>query len=666
MKQRLFSILLIAFLCSMPALAQLSYFSVAEFAYAPSDNTASAQQYQETDDNGALYAIIKVKSDQPDDNLQSFRFDFGLMNSFVVPRPKEKELWVYVQKNAKTVTISRDGYVSVSKYDLGQSIRAGYTYKMKLSVSRSTESSQPQPTTGALSIVSSPVGANIKIDGKDYGQTPNNILNLTPGRHTLILSLDKYKQYTRPFEIQESKTTEMNVELEEVYADKQKEFSFTVNGNGRVVTFKMKPVEADTTIMAGGEFFVNYPVTLHDYLMGETEVTQALWYAVMGQSPITPNESSNDYSWKSEIGIGDNLPAYNISYVDIQKFLSALNKLTGQQFRVPTNAEWEFAARGGKKSRGYQYAGSNKMGNMWFHENSESRLHEVKGKQPNELGLYDMSGNVSETVIDVKDNKIHDAYGGNYLSHQNQCHFNSQTSTDKDIRRDNIGFRLAMNPIDRPPVKFSIASTPSGANIKIDGKDYGKTPKTIPNLTSGTHLVELSANGYFTESKEIEIFKDDKINMELDHTCPDSKHPHQIDMGNGVKWACCNEGAHKPSDNGDYYIWDNIEAKGPWRIPTSEEQEELVKNCVWTWTRVDGVEGYKVKAPNGNCIFLPVPKEGLKGYWSSSYDKEYTDKFHAKGLIRASILWTDYGTHSVSTSLMEVVYKAVIRPVANQ
>ena len=112
---------------------QLQRFSVAEFRQDPMDLTARGE-HKRTDDNGILYSIIKVKSDLPDDDLQAYHFDFGLMNSFVVHHPEKEELWVYVQKNAKTVSIKREGYIDVDKYDLRTTIDVGCTYVMRLSV----------------------------------------------------------------------------------------------------------------------------------------------------------------------------------------------------------------------------------------------------------------------------------------------------------------------------------------------------------------------------------------------------------------------------------------------------------------------------------------------------------------------------------------------------
>jgi formylglycine-generating enzyme required for sulfatase activity len=130
-----------------------------------------------------------------------------------------------------------------------------------------------------------------------------------------------------------------------------------------------------------------HQVTLSTYSIGETEVTQALWKAVMGSNP-------SDFE-------GDNLPVEQVSWDDCQTFISKLNTATGKRFRLPTEAEWEYAARGGSKSRGYKYSGSNTIGDVaWYDSNSGSKTHNVKTKQPNELGLYDMSGNVWEWCQD--------------------------------------------------------------------------------------------------------------------------------------------------------------------------------------------------------------------------------------------------------------------------
>jgi len=128
-------------------------------------------------------------------------------------------------------------------------------------------------------------------------------------------------------------------------------------------------------------------ISLSSYYIGRYEVTQNQWKAVMGSNP--------------SYFIGDNLPVEQVSWDDIQVFIKKLNSLTGYTYRLPTEAEWEYAARGGNKSNGYKYSGSNTIDQVaWYYDNSSSITHTVGTKQPNELGIYDMSGNIFEWCQD--------------------------------------------------------------------------------------------------------------------------------------------------------------------------------------------------------------------------------------------------------------------------
>ena len=167
---------------------------------------------------------------------------------------------------------------------------------------------------------------------------------------------------------------------------------YTVNG----VSFKMIAVKGGTFTMgatseqtgAGLNESPTHSVTLSDYYIGETEVTQELWSAVMGSNPSA-------YTGDMQ------RPVEQVSWYDCQTFISKLNELTGETFRLPTEAQWEYAARGGNKAQGRLYSGSDAIDDVaWFKSNSSSTTHPVKTKAPNELGIYDMSGNVWEWCSD--------------------------------------------------------------------------------------------------------------------------------------------------------------------------------------------------------------------------------------------------------------------------
>lgn len=165
--------------------------------------------------------------------------------------------------------------------------------------------------------------------------------------------------------------------------------------NVKDVEFKMVYVEGGTFMMgcddveARGDERTVHKVTLSDYYIGQTEVTQALWKAVMRGNP--------------SFYIDANRPVLNVSWDDCQRFIKRLNEITGENFCLPTEAEWEFAARGGIHSKGYKYSGSNNVDVVaWYEGNSDLACH-VGKKQPNELYIYDMSGNVAEWCSDWYD-----------------------------------------------------------------------------------------------------------------------------------------------------------------------------------------------------------------------------------------------------------------------
>ena len=197
-------------------------------------------------------------------------------------------------------------------------------------------------------------------------------------------------------------------------------------------------------------------VAISTYYLGETVVTQALWKAVMGTEPAYKD------GWTNEYGKGDLFPTYRVSFDDIMNgFLPKLNKIFGKTFRLPTEAEWEYAARGGKDGTGFRFAGGGNIEKVaWAWDNNTRRTHEVKTKLPNELGLYDMSGNVCEWCLDWYGNysnssqtnpqgpssgSEHVIRGGSWTNIANECRVSYRGKSVPEFRGNYIGFRLALS-----------------------------------------------------------------------------------------------------------------------------------------------------------------------------------------------------------------------------
>lgn len=227
---------------------------------------------------------------------------------------------------------------------------------------------------------------------------------------------------------------------------KSNNLTFTVNG----VKFEMVPVEGGTFTMTnrvGYDEYEEQSVTLDTYYIGQTEVTQALWKAVMGDFILDPSEFKND-----------KCPVANVRYEDCIVFIYQLKKLTGKEFRFPSAAEWQFAARGGNKSHGYKYSGGNDINKVaWYGANSANKPHKVATKAANELGIYDMSGNVSEWCDEYDDGtrstsaKIGPGravpkatfYNGNWNSEPQECEIRYMDANDGS-GLPFIGLRLAL------------------------------------------------------------------------------------------------------------------------------------------------------------------------------------------------------------------------------
>ena len=229
------------------------------------------------------------------------------------------------------------------------------------------------------------------------------------------------------------------------------------------IVLKMLPVEGGTYMMGHGKNDGTryhcesaepaHRVTVSDFYLGQFEVTQKLWNAVMDANPS---------KWQDN----DSLPVESVSWNDVQVFVARLSQVTGYRFRLPTEAEWEYAARGGKKSKGYAYPGTT-LGladYAWLGSNSGNRTHPVGRKLPNELGFYDMGGNVWEWCSDwaapytpdeqhnpqgptTGENKI--ARGGCMISPSWGCAVSDRCWYLPDHGYGFYGFRLALDSVER-------------------------------------------------------------------------------------------------------------------------------------------------------------------------------------------------------------------------
>ena len=202
----------------------------------------------------------------------------------------------------------------------------------------------------------------------------------------------------------------------------------------------------------------NHLVTVSDFYIGKYEVTQAQWEAVMGTSVSQQRDKAGATSL---YGVGANYPMYYVSWTEVQEFISRLNALTGKEYRLPTEAEWEYAARGGNKSKGYKYSGSNFIEQVaWYGSNSGNGTHPVGSKSPNELGIYDMSGNVWEWCYDrygsygsgAETNPVGPSSGssrvdrgGGWYDSASVCRVAYRSYYTPSIRGIDLGFRLVLS-----------------------------------------------------------------------------------------------------------------------------------------------------------------------------------------------------------------------------
>ena len=324
---------------------------------------------------------------------------------------------------------------------------------------------------GNLSVNYKPFGADVYVDGKKLGQSPRVFNGLLVGNHQVEVRKEGYATDTKTVSISESQTASISgtlasnaVASSSSNTSGYSSSSSSVASGSNTITIPVKngisidmvKVEAGTFMMGATAEMENpddnekpvHQVTLtNNYYIGKYEVTQALWQEVMGSNPSTYQDDTH--------------PVENVSWDDCQEFIFKLNSMTGKKFRLPTEAEWEYAARGGKKAKGYQYIGSSNVSDVaWNYENSGCGTHSVGTKQPNELGIYDMAGNVWEwcqdwygsyssssqkNPIGATSGSIRVNRGGSWCHNMKYCRSSYRFGKDSDTRWPDLGLRLALS-----------------------------------------------------------------------------------------------------------------------------------------------------------------------------------------------------------------------------
>ena len=485
--KKLYLILLSVFALLNTAVAQK--LSVESFVLAPTDITAQTEGRKDL--NGDACALVKI----------SFVGDVADVEGNVI-KPlvkRNNETWAFMTQESRQMKVVTKDYlplmVTFGDYGIDK-LQGNRTYVLTLAKPSGASETQQMQT---LTIRYSPVAASVLVDNK-FIKGSNGVAktSLPIGQHSFVVACDGYESEEGTVKLKSSAPSNLQVTLSKEVASMNQTSKTAIpqqaqpqqpvaqpqpvssmassstsgassnmvgsSTSGSVITIPVKDgisiemvkVEAGSFNMGATPEMQNpdedekpvHRVTLtNNYYIGKYEVTQALWKTVMGN--------------KSSRFKGDNLPVEKVSWNNCQKFISKLNKLTGKSFCLPTEAEWEFAARGGKKSRGYQYSGSNTLGDVaWYEGNSGSKTHAVGTKQPNELGIYDMTGNVYEwcqdwygsyssspqtNPIGAVSGSCRVYRGGCWVSSARNCRTSYRGRRTPDFRYGFLGLRLVLS-----------------------------------------------------------------------------------------------------------------------------------------------------------------------------------------------------------------------------
>lgn len=367
-------------------------------------NDSTAIEHQRLDINKELCALLIVKSPDAISKVEGNYIPDEHGNTVM---HHDGETWIYLTVGSTQVRLFPEQHlplmVNFREYNI-RSLKSGVTYQLTLKDDSALDSHQDvenqqlaEDNGNYLILTATPTHAKLYIDDEEQESDGSGMWNifLSGGQHKYHVEADGYSSETGEVTIGSTRSS-VRVELSNT-------LMLNTSTSGAKTLFTFMGVKFNMVFVEGGQFTMGntaeqqlnnakanapvHPVILTDFLISETEVTQQLWVAVMDYNP-----SANK---------GAQRPVENVSYIEIQRFLTKLSMKTGKTFKLPTEAQWEFAARGGRLTKGQVFSGDNHVADVaWYRDNAGSTSHDVSTRQPNELGLYDMSGNVAEICSD--------------------------------------------------------------------------------------------------------------------------------------------------------------------------------------------------------------------------------------------------------------------------
>lgn len=467
-----------------------------------------------TDDNYTPFAVIRVKTENMTAaQVEQLGFQ-GDARTFFDVEFHDTEVWVYLTYLATYLKITHPD-LSSTEFTIPYDMEPLKGYEMVL-VNGVVASSAGR---GALTVTTKPEGASLTINGVPIGSTPYYNEMIAAGRYEITVSKKDYQIVTRIVEITDKADVKIEIPLDREmgqlyveskpagatvyvndikkgvtplfindvewgrhhvriekngYVTKEKDVWFDNNNSFtldvtmilvcKTKSFKVKGVTFDMLMVEGGSYMMGatkeqeqyahdnekpvHEVTVSSFYIGKYVVTENLWDAVM-------------YGKKPKNNVSGEEPKTGITWNDAQSFINKLNKITKSKFRLPTEAEWQYAARGGKAGNGFVYSGSDNLSDVGWYDQNASNKHRVATADPNELGIYDMSGNVIEFCSDYygsysAEKQVNPkgpatgnkrvVVGGSYSSGSKLCRVSSRIAMAPDKRYGDCGFRLVLEP----------------------------------------------------------------------------------------------------------------------------------------------------------------------------------------------------------------------------